>query len=370
MKILEKFPFPNDQALLSNIRSAADRLFQKLKILDLATLNISNYNKKYLREKLVNLRRELDRSSYLLAWALENSAIPLNNHIFLEYGGGIGMLSLFAKELGIGTVIYNDIYDISCQDAKTLADILKLEADNYVHGDIDEVLEFFKTRYINCDVVTSYDVIEHIYDIKAFLRKISLLSEGKLKVCLASGANKYNSLIRRRIIKMQIEAEHKDRKKVWGHKERDTLKSYFKIRNEIIHNHLTEIDSQLKEENILKLVKHTRGLKKEDIERYVDEFIKTNTFPPKPTHPTNTCDPYTGNWKENLMEPYFLAEILNKCGFKAKVLNGYYGNSTSLLKRYLGRVLNLLIYVFKRQGIRFAPFYMIYGIRKLKELIQ
>ncbi len=142
------------------------------------------------------------------------------------------------------------------------------------------------------------------------------------------------------------------------------MKSYFKIRNEIIRNHLTEIDSQLNEDNILKLVNHTRGLKKADIEGYVDDFIKTNIFPPKPTHPTNTCDPYTGNWKENLMEPYFLAEILNKCGFKARVLDGYYGNSTSIIKRYLGKAMNLLIYVFKRQGIRFAPFYMIYGIRK------
>ncbi len=364
MKILENLPFPNDQALLTNIRTAADRLFQKLSILDLATSNISNYNKRYLREKLVNLRMELDRSSYILAWTFENSAISLNDRVFLEYGGGIGLLSLFAKELGIGTVIYNDIYDISCQDAKILADTLKLKADNYVHGDIEEVLEFFKTTNINCDMVSSYDVIEHIYDIKSFLRKLSLLSSGKLKVCLASGANKYNSLIRRRIIKKQIEAEYKDREKVWGCKERDTLKSYFKIRNEIIRNHLSEINLKLNEDCILKLVKYTRGLKKEDIERRVDDFIKTNIFPPKPIHTTNTCDPYTGNWKENLMEPYFLAEVLNKYGFKVKVFNGYYGNSTSLLKRYLGRVLNLFIYVFKRQGIRFSPFYMIYGIRK------
>ncbi len=172
MKILENLPFPNDQVLLSKIRSAADRLFQKLRILDLTTLNISNYNKRYLKEKLANLRRELDRYSCILAWTLKNSAITLNNHIFLEYGGGTGLLSLFAKELGIGTVIYNDIYDISCQDAKTLANILKLEADNYVHGDIDDVLEFFKTININCSVITSYDVIEHIYDIKSFLRKL------------------------------------------------------------------------------------------------------------------------------------------------------------------------------------------------------
>ncbi len=364
MKNLTSFTFPNDNALFYNIRSSADRLFQKLKILDLATLNISNYNKRYLRGKLVNLRRELDRCSNILVWTLENSVIPLDDQIFLEYGGGIGMLSLFAKELGIGTVIYNDIYDISCQDAKKLAGILKLEADNYVHGDIDEVLEFFKTTNIKCDFITSYDVIEHIYDIKAFLRKITLLTDGKLKVCLASGANKYNSLIRRRIIKMQIKVEYEDGKKVWGHKERDTLKSYFKIRNEIIRNLITELNSQLNENDILKLVKRTRGLKKEDIESSVEEFIETNTFPPKLTHSTNTCDPYTGNWKEKLMEPYFLAEVLKKCGFEAKILKGYYGHSTSLIKRYLGRVLNFLIYVFKRQGIRFAPFYIIHGIRK------
>ena len=38
--------------------------------------------------------------------------MPLNKFTFIEYGGGTGLLSLLAKECNIGTVIYNDIYDL------------------------------------------------------------------------------------------------------------------------------------------------------------------------------------------------------------------------------------------------------------------
>lgn len=61
------------------------------------------------------------------------------------------------------------------------------------------------------------------------------------------------------------------------------------------------------------------------------------------------------------MDPYYLATILKKLGFKVKVLYGYYGDSKNITKRILGRVLNIVIYIAKKQGIRIAPFYTVYG---------
>ena len=364
MRSFEYSRLPNNRELLVDINSAAARLFDKLKCLDIKTLNISDYNQRYFGSKLVNLRKALQLYSYILAWSLDKSKLPLSKFIFLDYGGGSGMLSLLAKELGIGIVIYNDIYNISCHDAKVIAEFIGNKADYYIHGDIDDVLEFLRINSMSCNAVASHDVIEHIYDIESFFRKIIFLSEGHLKVCMSSGANKFNPLIRKKIKKQQLEAEYKDREKKWGHKERDCLKSYLKIRREMINKYLQELDKELTKKEVSQLAKNTRGLIRADIIKCIDEYLKTENFPPEPKHPTNTCDPYTGNWAEHFMDPYYLTTILKKLGFEVKVLNGYYGDSKNITKRILGRVLNIFIFIAKKQGIRIAPFYTIYGKRE------
>ena len=50
------------------------------------------------------------------------------------------------------------------------------------------------------------------------------------------------------------------------------------------------------------LARQTRGLNRTDIERAVQSFLETCRMP-MPRHPTNTCDPYTGNWQEQLIDP-------------------------------------------------------------------
>jgi hypothetical protein len=46
------------------------------------------------------------------------------------------------------------------------------------------------------------------------------------------------------------------------------------------------------------LAKKTRGLMKDDIEKLVEEYIASGKITYQPDHPTNTCDPYTGNWAD------------------------------------------------------------------------
>ena len=363
MKFLANSRLLSDRKLMFNINSAANRLFDKLNYLNLRKLDISNYNKRYFGDKLRNLQKVLQLYSYILALSLKKSKIPLSNFVFLDYGGGSGILSLLAKELGVGTVIYNDIYNVSCHDAEVIAGLIGNKADYYVHGDIDDVLGFLKINNLDCNAVGSYDVIEHIYDIKYYFRKIVLLSKSSLKICLSSGANTFNPLIRRKIIKKQLEAESVDRERIWGHKERDCLKSYLKIRKEMICDYLQILNKQLSEKKISQLAMKTRGLIRADIKKYIDEYLKKETYPPVLGHPTNTCDPYTGNWAENLMDPYYLATILKTLGFQVKVLNGFYGTSKNAVKTILGKVLNIIIKINKKQGIRFAPFYTLYAER-------
>jgi 2-polyprenyl-3-methyl-5-hydroxy-6-metoxy-1,4-benzoquinol methylase len=349
-----------NRKLLAEINSAAERLFNKLRNLNLNNLIMSDYNKQYFGSKLANLTTSLQLYSYILAWTLSGINKPLKQFIFVDYGGGSGMLSLLAKELGIGTVIYNDIYDVSCNDAKTTAKALGLEADYYVCGDIDETISFLREHKLNCDAIASYDVLEHVYDIESFLDKLPGLSEGHLKIIMASGANMLNKFYTMRVMKKQREAEHCDRKTEYGHKERDTSRAYLTIRKEIIREHA----ASLSETETERLAIATRGMMKPDIIKSVDGYIKTKCLPRPLEHPTNTCDPYTGNWAEHLMDPYRLRNILSQKGFDARIINGYYGCRDNPLYRYAGRFLNLFISTMRKQGIFLSPFFILYGQKR------
>lgn len=354
---------PKDEQLVTSVNAAAGRLFQKLKAMDSKSLDISDYNHRYLKDKLNNLTNSLQLFSYILCWALADSKTPLKDFVFLEYGGGTGMLSLLAKELGIGTVLYNDIYEVSCRDAERIGKAIGVHVDHYVAGDIDEVLAFVKAKKIECRAVASYDVIEHIYDVETFFKKVPALSGSALTVMMASGANDLNPLIRYQEVKKQHVAEYQDRVKATGHKERDSLAAYLKIRKEMVLEYLQAQGKVLAEAEIELLAKNTRGMIKADIHRSVQRFIDSGQMIPPPSHPTNTCDPHTGNWAEHLMDPFALASGLADSGFSTKVLGGYWGKLNGRLKRTVAKVLNIQISLFQKHGLRVAPFYSIYGVR-------
>ncbi|MBU7011985.1 MAG: methyltransferase domain-containing protein [Theionarchaea archaeon] len=349
---------PENPKLLQDIDSAAQRLFKKVHRIDIDSLDVSDYTKHYLRNLLGKIQNMLQKYSYVLSWSAASS-ISREEFTLVEYGGGSGLLSLLAKELSIGTVIYNDIYPISCRDAKTIGDAMENQADHYVQGDIDDVITFLETHSLSCDAVASYDVIEHVYDIEGFFRRIPALSDGSLTVVMSSGANGLNPLIKKHIMKKHREVEYKDQEKKWGHKERDCLRAYFKVRKEIIlaYETLTEKEGE-------QLARATRGMLKPDIEKCVDVYVQTGYIPQELAHPTNTCDPLTGNWAEHLMDPYCLRDILLQAGFKAEVLNGYHGHYKNSAKTLLGKMLNVAISLTGRQGIRMAPFFTIYGRRE------
>lgn len=100
------------------------------------------------------------------------------------------------------------------------------------------------------------------------------------------------------------------------------------------------------------LARATRGLIQEDIIKIVNRYLQDNEHPRPIEHPTNTCDPYTGNWVEHLMNPHYLVETLTMNGFDAQVLPLYWHEASGTLVGKRGKkLLNL--------GIRLlnAPLY-------------
>ena len=349
---------------LDDIDSAAARLFEKVRTLRIESLNISDYNKRYFGHIAEDITASLQLRSYMMAWVLSESRKSLAGSVFIDYGGGSGMLSLLAKELKIGTVIYNDIYDVSCHDAGVIAEALGCPADHYVRGEIDDVIYFLKGKGLSCSALASYDVIEHIYDMEDFLRKLPFLSNGSMSIFLSSGANMLNPRQNRLLTKKQIDVEFTDRQPKWGKKPTDCLRAHLRVREEMIEDYLNELSVNTGKDIVEKLAKDTRGLIQEDIRSHVDRYLKTKQSMPVLVHPTNTCDPYNGNWCEHLMDPFYLAKILADNGFDTQILAGFYGAVKHPVKRIIGEALNIPIYLFKDFGLRLAPFYSLYGFRR------
>ncbi len=353
---------PSNQTLLKKIDLASTRLYLKLKNLDVDALHISEYIKNYFTKLLVNLKGNLQKYSYLMSFCLFRNKKSLSDFTFVEYGGGSGLFSLLAKEIGIGTVIYNDIYDVSCHDSKKIANSIGNTANEYICGEIREIIDYFKQNSIQCDALGSNNVIEHIYDINDFLHQLTLLSENRLTIVLGTGTNPFNPIKKRMAIRLQNKREFINREKEYGHKERDTLRSYAQIRKEMIIKYTNKkIDSN----EVYLLVQLTRGLIEDNILKCVEEYIKDKVLPIKKDSkfPTNSCDPYTGNWEMRLMDPYELSRTLEVNGFYSQVIAGSYEFHNKFLRKVIGILANKIMNLFPRQAIYLAPYYILYGYK-------
>lgn len=350
---------PPDRALVDAVRTGVVALEKKLRALDLSGLTISDYNRRYLNEKLKSLRGSLQLNAHLLSWVLFQSGKPASETVLLDYGGGSGTLSLLAKAIGIGTVVYNDIYEVSGRDAKALGQAVGLEAEAYVVGDTNDVVAAFKARKLTCDAVVSYDVIEHVYDIEKFFREIALLAERRLTLVLGSGANDANPKIRRDLERQHLVVEFNDRAPTTGQKDRDTLRSYLSLRRELIGAHAQKVGATASPSILDVLAARTRGLAGDDIVRAVERLKATGELPPPPSHPTNTCDPRTGNWAEHLMPAGQLRALLKREGFEGEIVPGYWPSSSNLAKETAVVGLNTAISLLGKRGLALAPFYVV-----------
>lgn len=359
---------PCNKELAERLKIAVNSLHNEFRYIDPLELNISQFNQRYLKDQLQNLDTTLKRYAWILGVALSQLREPLSDTTFIEYGGGTGFLSILARELGIGTVIYNDIYDISCKDAKEIARTLGRCADHYVHGNIDDLVSFCDKYNIKRDSMASNDVIEHIYDIDDFLSKLSLLSHRSTTVTHATGANMFFYPFVKFVTQKHKETETRDRQRLYSQQERecllayqagypDCLSAYQNERKKIIKSYMPNLGNDETE----RLAKATRGFRQEDIHKCVDCYVQSKKLPKLIEHPTNTCDPYTGNWAEHLMNPYYLAETLKSNGFDVELLPLFWCEAqSSPIKNLVLKSLNFMIRI-SNAPLYFSRGFVIYA---------
>lgn len=337
---------------LRRIEDAKNQFSIYLKELNIHKLPISNYSKKYLLNYQKNSDFFINHYTQVFKNAVSKISKPLSEISVLDYGGGCGLMSFLAALSGVKLVIYNDIFETSTHDAQLISNSFNIPIDYFVTGDVDEMVEFIDENKLAVDLIISIDVLEHIYDIEQWFLKLKKI-QNPFTLYFNTGANPENLLITRRLMKYQYTAEHVGKEKSFGWKERDTYAPFLKIRKEIIQNyhpHLNENDIDL-------LAQKSRGLNKKDIELLVDSFLETGTINYVMKHPTNTCDPQTGNWTEHLIDLNHLLKTLKQWGFKAEIEHNKYILSNNFIKDFTKIGLNYFMLFVKKDNLLFSPTY-------------
>jgi 2-polyprenyl-3-methyl-5-hydroxy-6-metoxy-1,4-benzoquinol methylase len=341
--------------LKQDLIEAQKRLESKLRNLDIKSLGLSEYTEHYCSFLLSDLTETLSRFRQVLEIALESVNRNPKELSILDYGGGVGLQSMLAKELGIGKVYYNDIFEGSCLDAKILAASCDLPADDYIHGDAKEVVDFLNRLEKGIDSIVSYDVIEHVYDVEANFKTFAELDTAPRNFVYGSGANIKNPFYVHQVSKSHQMVELVNRSREKGHKDRDSTSSYLEIRKEFI----LSLGQALTQEEVERLAIQTRGLILKDIDRVITQYCKTGDITYSPKHPTNTCDPNTGNWCEQLLDFEWLESVAVRAGFEARIEKGVYSISGSLSRKTKRVLMNCANLALGRAGFTFAPFYVL-----------
>lgn len=345
-----------------------------LSVVDTDRLDINPYAKRYLQHILLHKKYYCRIYARLINLAVENFKIkaqsaainpgsgliktsPSKQNICLvDYGAGNGIMGLLAKYAGIEKVFINDINADFINAAKQLSQQLHIFPDGFIEGDIERVQLYCKDPLP--DIIVGTDVIEHIYSLDDFFQSVKKINPAMVTV-MSTACNPANHFKVKEFIRLQIKDElhggTPDDGVLFGE---TAIEPFIKIREGIIKAHG---EGKLSPEAISLLAKTTRGLRKEDIEKAVDNYISHQVVPPVLLHPTNTCDPNTGSWSERLLGFDEYKDIYSNAGFTIAFYNGFYNEYESGFKCNLLFFANRIIPL---TGFSLSPFIILAGRHK------
>jgi hypothetical protein len=352
--------YPDDPALMKHLVRCAHDFSARITRDGTKCDGLSDYGTKYFKRYLADTPGFIARSVFTLAWAVHESGKKLEDTELVDHGAGIGMLVMFARLCGFGRVIYTDNHQGMLNDAKVLTEHFGLQADSYCLGELPECIKK-QIPTLPHRTVISINVIEHVYDAFELIHNIGETLAGSSTFLILTYANPRNPIIRRNYTGVQrIRENHGLQSEQKGGA---TLKSFVQARGDIISAAAPDLETK----DMHKLASLTRGMRKEDIEGAVSQFLASGMFPDPPDHPTNTCDPYTGSWEERLIDPKRYQQALVDEGFRTRLLAGPYFGGKSKLKRFFVPVANVAIRMSGPLNLHLAKYFMAVGTRKTDE---
>ena len=272
---------PHKDGLGEVLQAKSEELFTLMMTIDVEKLGLSVHGVEYfLGSHYKRLFFSIQTSAHLLYNSIKLTQKEAKDIVIMDYGAGIGSLYILAKMIGCKRVIYNDILEEWKQNALLIAQAINIDVDEYVVGNIEETLKVLKTKNITLDIITSRNVVEHIYKLDAFYTLIDSYQPQAI-VYSSTTANFNNPAMNLFHVSHHLKME----------------KIYKKQRNEFIKTHFPQLEG-----NTLKqLAKSTRGYEKNELLNTVNSFVKEGKLPQKNHYYTNTCDMDYGVWAENLL---------------------------------------------------------------------
>src|SRR6476659_1895829 len=148
---------------------------QELQSVKIENFQIEPYPAQYLSLLLQQHTYYLHIYAQVFQKIIQYSSKRKEEIVLLDYGAGNGLLGMFAKHCGFKAVYSTDINESFVQAAQLLNKQLQHPIDAILTGDWDVVVQFCKTNPVP-DAIAGTDVIEHIYDVNAFLKNIKTLN--------------------------------------------------------------------------------------------------------------------------------------------------------------------------------------------------
>lgn len=322
---------------------ACFRLHTRIAPIDFDQLPISEYNKAYMKRLRPALYYYLDIYSQCFKEGFSKCGMKPEEITLVDYGGGIGFLSMLAKEIGVGKVIYIDLNEKSVE----AAGILKQEAgtgpDVILHGDSRRLAEWCREEKVCPDLLLSTDVIEHIYDLPGFFSDIFSINDN-MRLVFTTASTPYNPYIKRRLRKFMRQCESG----------KAVRPNYYTKR---VHYIRKEFPA-LRRKEVKKWAIRTRGLIYEDIHKAISRNER-----PLLLDAYNTCDPETGNFAERILTVREYKELAKPYAYKLSVYKGFYNTlRQKQWKAVVSVLVNLVIKYSGKAGFILAPYILLsYG---------
>lgn len=343
------------------MHSLSESFAAKLNQLDVAALDLEPYPIAYFE----HLKSHLTYYTYIyeqvIRLAVQAAQKPAAQLTVLDYGGGNGLLGLFAKLWGFEKVWINDRSERFLRAAKKTAAIAGIQVDGFIHGDVEEVVRFFQATGQPPDVLLATDVIEHIYHLPSFFAGLKKLNPSLVHV-FTTASNPYNYLKGKALHKAQYTDEHlgyeSDLHAGEASAYQSRVLSYYEQRKQIIQNHFPQLPAA----TIALLAERTRGKRKDDILAAVSDFVDTGILPVPEKSKLATCDPETGSWTERILPIRTYKELYSQNGFSFKMYNGVYNwFSKTGMPFYGARLVNSFIRTTPALGKYVAPYIVFVG---------
>jgi len=338
---------PVKDELSRHIQSCCEELYHKMQQLSVADIGLSSHGQFYFSSRHIKrLFFSIESSAQLLYNSILLTNKNVDEVVVMDYGAGIGSLYILAKMIGCKQVIYNDLFEEWKNNGKLIAEALAVNIDAYILGDIDDTLLILEKEKINCDVIISRNVIEHIHKLEDFYSLINKFQPNAI-VYSSTSANFYNPAVNLKHVLMHLKME----------------KHFAKDRMKIIK----EYTPKLSETEVALLSKKTRGYNIEGIKQAIDNYTLTKELPPKGYSYTNAFEPTLNIWCENLLVFSIYKQKLEAGNFTTQFKPGFWDTHyPEAWKNVPVKILNSIINVVGNLGFVLAPFIYVVAIPQKK----